>query len=64
MAMLGVAARLERHAMIEVLAVGIATAFAGYLFLHPSRPRLLRTEIQRIRRISDRMRQSEAYSFE
>ena len=50
--------------MIEVLAVGIATAFAGYFFLHPTRLRLSRTELPRIRRLSDEMRRTEIYPFE
>ena len=50
--------------MMEVLAVGIVTAFAGYFFVHPTRLRLSRTELPRIRRLSDQMRRSEIHPFE
>jgi hypothetical protein len=50
--------------MIGVLAAGIATAFAGYLFLHPTRLRISRTELPRIRRLSDEKRRTEIYPFE
>jgi hypothetical protein len=50
--------------MMEVLALGVATAFAGYFALHPTRLRISRGELPRIRRISDQMRRSEVYPFE
>jgi hypothetical protein len=50
--------------MMEVLAAGIATAFAGYLFFHPARLRLSRTELPRIRRLSDEMRRTAIHPFE
>jgi hypothetical protein len=50
--------------MMELLAAGIATAFAGYFFLHPTRLRLSRTELPRIRRLSDEIRRSEVHPFE
>jgi hypothetical protein len=50
--------------MIGVLALGIATAFGGYLFLHPTRLRLSRNELPRIRRLSDEARRTEVYPFE
>jgi hypothetical protein len=50
--------------MMEVLALTLATAFAGYLTLHRSRPRVSRDELPRIRRLSDEMRRSEIYPFE
>jgi hypothetical protein len=50
--------------MMEVLALGVATAFAGYLFLHPTRLRLSRNELPRLKRLSDQMRRTEVYPFE
>jgi hypothetical protein len=50
--------------MMEVLALGVATAFAGYLALHRTRLRVSRNELPRIRRLSDQMRRSDIYPFE
>ncbi len=50
--------------MMEVLALSLVTAFAGYLTLHRPRPRVSREELPRIRRLSDQMRRSEVYPFE
>lgn len=50
--------------MMGVLALGVATAFAGYFALHRARLRLSRNELPRIRRLSDQMRRSEVYPFE
>ncbi|MGA7240592.1 MAG: hypothetical protein WBY44_33215 [Bryobacteraceae bacterium] len=50
--------------MMGVFALGIATAFAGYLALYRASLRLSRNELPRIRRLSDQMRRSEVYPFE
>jgi hypothetical protein len=50
--------------MMEVLALGVAIAFAGYFGLHRTSVRLSRNELPRIRRLSDQMRRSEIYPFE
>ena len=50
--------------MVAVFAVGIATAFAGYFYLHPTRLRLSRTELPRIRRLSDEIRRTEIHPIE
>ena len=50
--------------MMGVLALCVATAFAGYFALHRTRLRVSRDELPRIRRLSDEMRRSDIYPFE
>jgi hypothetical protein len=50
--------------MMGVLALGVATALAGYFALHRAPLRVSRNELPRIRKLSDEMRRSDVYPFE
>ena len=50
--------------MAEVIGLGIAMVFAGYLVFHRTPERLPRNELSRFQRLSDEMRRSEIHPFE